>query len=220
MKSSKFYAVTFLTAALAAFTDAHAAGIDMKDPRRAVGLEDDIRIDAQVLQEAVSTSSPLGVRYQIQNLSRNTVAVADRVTESSYDLDTQTITLSIGCEVPASGLMPHLVLVMPGETKTLTAGALVRVTVPSGQSRFAVHPRLVQVKVNVLRDVAPFSQLIRPDSARSTPQTISDALFEKWMESSDAIFLNAVPVQWAAPTGRTAADRIDASSGAGMGTFE
>src|SRR6185436_2441155 len=54
-------ASTLLTAAAA-----NAAGIDMNDPRRALGRENDVRIDAQLLQETVSPGTAIAVTYQIQ----------------------------------------------------------------------------------------------------------------------------------------------------------
>lgn len=214
MKSSKLWAVIIATTAVVSTAAASPGGIDMKDPRRAVGLEDDIRIDAQVMQEAVGASSPVTVRYQIHNLTRATIAVADRVAESSYDPDSQTITLSLGCEVPSGGLVPHLVLIASGQTKTLTGGAVVHVAVPGNQSRFTPRPRLVQVTVNVLRDVSAFEGLIEQPPSK-TPAVMADGLFEKWIESNEPILLNAVPVHWNAGAGRSVGADQRAPSPAG-----
>jgi hypothetical protein len=192
---------------------ARADGVDMSDPRRALGREDDIRVDAQLVQDTISSSSPLNVRYQIQNFTQRPVAVADRISDVTYDAETATITLSIGAEVPHDGAMPHMVLVGPGEKKVLKSGGVVQVAVPSVRSPFIVVPRFVQIKVNVLRDLAPFSELIAgQESAKVAPQ-LTDAQFDRWIEANDAIFLNAIPVRWQAGSrGISAADRGPAAS--------
>lgn len=209
MKSSKWFLAIVATIAVLSAAAASAAGVDMKDPRRAVGREDDIRIDALVLQEAITSQSGVHVTYQIHNQTTDAVAVADRVSETSYDADTQTITLSIGSEVPASGAMPHVVVIGPGETKVLSGGAAVHVPVPNVRSPFISVPRYVQVKVNVLRDLKPFEKLITEQqhaAAAQTAQKLDDSLFEKWVESNDAIFLNSVPVRWEAARNTTSAE--------------
>jgi len=54
----------------------------------------------------------------------------------------------------------------------------------------------VQVKVTILRDLAPFAELIQNQSRTRGPQRLSDELFDRWLEGSDTIFLNALPVGW------------------------
>lgn len=171
---------------------ANAAGIDMKDPRRAVAREDDIRIDAQLVSDTVSPGAPVGVMYQIQNLSKETVAVADKVSDASYDVDTRTITVGIGSEVPGE-TMPHMVKIAPGEKKVLRASAVPTLNVQATRTAFAIVPRYVQVKVTVLRDLEPFATMIED---QSHAQALPDALFDRWIEGSDTIFLNTLPVQW------------------------
>ncbi|HEV7923238.1 MAG TPA: hypothetical protein VGR02_20845 [Thermoanaerobaculia bacterium] len=209
MKSPRLFLFLVLTiVVLYTAAGAHADGVDMTDPRRALGREDDVRVDAQLIQDTVSSSSPLNVRYQIQNFTDTPVAVADKISDVSYDSETATITLSIGAEVPKNGAMPHLVLVAPGQKKVLNSGGVVQVAVPNVRSPFVVVPRFVQIKVNVLRDVAPFRELIAKQEAVKTPQALSDAQFDRWVEANDAIFLNAIPVHWQAGTrGISAADQ-------------
>jgi len=175
---------------------AHAAGVDMKDPRRALGREDDVRIDAQLVQDTISATSPLNVTYQVQNFTSAPVAVADKVCDISYDAESRTITMSIGSEIPADGAMPHVVLIGPGEKKVMTTGGVVHIAVPSVRSPFVSVPGYVQIKVNVLRDLGPFHELIARQTQSSLPQRLSDELFDKWIEGNDTIFLNAIPVRW------------------------
>ena len=153
MKPSKlFYSL------LAAIVLLHAAAaiadtIDMDDPRRTVGREGDVRIDAQLVQDTVSPGTPIGVAWQIQNFSKSPVAVADKVADATYDQDTRTITLSIGSEVPQDGKMPHVVTVAPGEKKVFRTGATPMLGATATRSPQA-GPRYVQVKVSILRDLA------------------------------------------------------------------
>jgi len=215
MKSSK---AVFAAAAVVVFVSgvARAAHVDMNDPKRALGREDDVRIDAQLATDNISSNSPISVTYQIENLTSHSVGIADRVSDISYDTESQTLTLSIGSEVPANGTMPHLTIVNPGEKRVLTSAAVPHVNVPSMRTPFTVVPRYVQVKVNILRDIAPFEKLIaqQVEAAVSTrAQTLSDAQFEQWIESSDAIFLNSIPVRWNA--GRPSA--VEASYAAPVG---
>src|SRR5438552_17418410 len=178
MRSSKL----FLTIAVFQVAAAYAAHVDMKDPRRALGREDDIRVDAQLVDDTVSTGSPVGVTYQIAHLSPQPVAVADKVCAVSYDADTRTITLSIGSEVPKDGTMPHLVTIGSKEKKTFTIGAILHVATPTVRSPFTRVPRFVQVKVNFLRDVEPFRTLIENQSTRTTSAIeLTDAQFDKWL---------------------------------------
>ena len=100
MKPSKlFYSL------LAAIVLLHAAAaiadtIDMDDPRRTVGREGDVRIDAQLVQDTVSPGTPIGVAWQIQNFSKSPVAVADKVADATYEHDTRTITMTKVSDLP------------------------------------------------------------------------------------------------------------------------
>jgi hypothetical protein len=184
-----------LIAAIVLIPSAFAGGgIDMDDPRRTVGREDNVRVDAQLIQDTVSPGTPISITYQIENASKAPVAVADKVMDASYDQDSRTITVSIGSEVPADGKMPRVVTVAPGEKKVFRAGVTPSFGAAAARSTLA-PPRYVQIKVSILRDLDPFAKLITPSSAG---QTLSDELFDRWFESNDTIFLNAVPVRFSA----------------------
>lgn len=211
-----FSAVVLLTAAAA-----EAARVDMNDPRRAVGREDDIRVDAQITKDVLSNSSPIAVTYQIENLTRGWIAVADKACTTDYDRDSQTITLSVGAEVPKDGDLPHMVTIAPGAKKTFSVGAMAHVAVTGSRSPFASYPRFVQVKVNVLRDVTPFQELIAKQEAAGAVAQIrlSDAQFDAWMQANDSIFLNSIPVGWKSG-GSSTIDAEQSSSRTGqMSTF-
>ena len=193
-------AATFATVLSAAV--ANAASIDMNDPRRALGREDDVRIDAQLLSDTVSPGTPVGVTWQIQNMTAQPVAVATKVVDASYDADSRTITLAIGSEVPDDGNMPQMVVIAPGEKKVFRAAATPVITPAAARGARGSAPRYVQVKVSILRKLEPFLSLIRKQTPTTKPEPLSDELFDQWFESTDTIFLNTVPVQWSAQTHR------------------
>lgn len=220
MRSSKLLVSAVATMFVA--VAAEAAHVDMNDPRRAVGREDDVRVDAQLIQDTVSSGSPVGVTFQVQNLTQQPIAIADKVCDLTYDSDSRTITLSVGSEVPNGGDMPHLTTIDPGDKKTFTTGAILHVATSAVRSALANAPQFVEIHVNVLRDITPFRALIDDQSkvagaAPAAPIQLSDQQFDKWLESNDTILLNAIPVRYnAAPK----ANLGDASQrGAGAGTF-
>lgn len=210
MKSSNsFFVATAVALVLSA--SAQAAKVDFNDPRRALGREDNIRVDAELSQEDVSSNSPLTVVYQIENLTKDPIAFADKSSDVSYEADSQTIVFSVGAEVPTGATMPHLVVIKPGEKQTFTAAGAVHVAVPNMRTPWTAVPRYVQIKVNVLKDLGPFADLISRQTATTTPILPND-LFDKWVNAVDAVFLNTIPVHWGAgaPDAMTA---VDASRG-------
>lgn len=185
---------------------AQAAHVDMNDPRRALGREDNIRVDAELLQDFVSPSSSINVTYQIDNLSNQSIGIADKVSDVSYDPDSATITLSIGAEVPTGATMPHVVIIAPGEKRVFTAGGLVHVAVPQQRTPWTVVPRYVQIKVNVLRDIKPFAALLEQQARSSAAPALPNDLFDKWVDAIDSVFLNSIPVHWSGGNERSAGD--------------
>ncbi len=173
-----------------------STGIDMTDPRRALGREGDVRIDAQLTNETVSPGAPIGVTWQIQNFTESPVAVASRVMDVSYDADSRTITVSIGSEVPDDGKMPLMTVIAPGEKKVFRSGMMLALGAAAMRSTISGSPQLVQLKVSILRDLDPFAAMIRKQTPTAELATLPDALFDQWFESTDTIFLNTLPVQW------------------------
>ena len=188
---------TFLLIAASTFfyTAAYAARVDMNDPRRALATDDDLRIDAQLSDDTIGSGSTVNVTYQVQNDSQRPVAIANKIIDSSYDPESLTVTVSIGSEIPNGPTMPRLCVVKAGEKRTFSTAVPVHVVMPATRSPFLAYPRYVQVKVIVLRDIAPFSDLIARQHDTVQPP-LPDALFETWVQNNDAIFLNAIPVHW------------------------
>src|SRR6185295_5262545 len=144
----------------------------------------DVRIDAQLLRDTVTPGTPMGVTYQIHNLSASSVAIADKVTDSSYDEDTRTITIGVGSEVPPDGNLPHMVIIKPGEKRVISTAALPALRADALRSTFASVPRFVQVKVAILRDIRPYAALIdKQQGSRAARVRLSDELFDQWFES-------------------------------------
>lgn len=195
MKSSSRIAVAVTVFVLVSST-LRAAGVDFKDPRRALGREDDIKVDAQMLQETLSPGSPISVTYQVENLTSAPIAIADKVADASFDADSQTITVSIGAEIPQGTSMPHLTTIAPGQTRAFRVGASAQVLVANAKGPWAHVPRFVQIVVNVLRDLKPFANLIAQQQKTASAPPLPNDLFEKWVASVSSVELNVLPVRW------------------------
>lgn len=187
----------------------------MTDPRRALGREDDVRVDAQLIQETISSGAPVGITYQVQNLTEHPIAIADKLCDVSYDIDSRTITLSVGSEVPKNGEMPHLTLIAGGAKKTMTIGAMLHVTTPSVRSPFVSVPQYLEIHVNVLRDLASFQALIDEQGKTTTPIMLTDRQFDEWLQNNDTIFLNAIPVHYVVAPKSNLTDASRGSNGGG-----
>lgn len=211
MKSSSRIAVAVAVFLLVCST-ARAAGVDFKDPRRALGREDDIKVDAQMLQETLSAGSPISVTYQIENLTASPIAIADKVADATFDADSQTITFSIGAEIPQGAAMPHLTVIAPGQTHAFRIGASAQVLVANAKSPWAHVPRFVQIVVNVLRDVKPFAKLIAQQTQSAAAPPLPNDLFDTWVDSVSSVELNVLPVRWSneqhGPTAEMARSRF------------
>jgi len=205
----------FVSAMLVAAV-ASAAHVDMTDPRRALGREDNIRIDAELLQDSLSPGASLSVTYQVQNLTAHSIGIADKFSDVSFDPDTATVTFAIGAEVPTGKTMPHVVTILPGETRVLTAGGMLHVAVPHQRTPWTAVPRYVQIKVNVLRDVTAFAALIEQQlKPASAAPALPNDLFEKWVDASDSVFLNTIPVHWSGRNEQISVDAADRTPGGG-----
>ncbi|MDQ6800252.1 MAG: hypothetical protein M3041_05380 [Acidobacteriota bacterium] len=195
MRSSKPF-FTAVAATWMVVASAMAAHVDFKDPKRALGREGDVRVDAELTQDTISATSPINVTYQIENLSKVAVAVADKIFDASFDADARTITLSIGAEVPPGPNMPHLAIIRPGEKRVLEGGALVHVVTPNIRTPWTAIPKYIQIQVTLLRDIAPFASLIEQQSRATIPVPLPNDAFDRWVENSESVLLNTIPVYW------------------------
>jgi hypothetical protein len=211
MSSSRPF-FTAVAAILIGAATATAARVDFRDPRRALGREGDIRVDAELSQDSVSPNAPVNVTYQIENLSRSTVAVADKIVDATFDSDARIITLSIGAEVPPGANMPHLAIIHPGQKRVFTGGAILHIVIPSVRTPWTAVPRYVQIQVTLLRDVTPFVKQIELQN-RAAVVPLPNDMFDRWVENSESVLLNTIPVYWKNETRRGTAENDRLSSG-------
>lgn len=204
MQSSKNFLAVVAATAIAA--SVFAARVDFKNPKRALGREGDVRVDAELSQYTISQTSPINVTYQIENLSNVAVAVADKILDAHFDAEARTIRFSIGAEVPPGPNMPHLVLIRPGEKRVLSSGALVRVVTPNIRTPWTAVPQYIQIQVTLLRDITPFASLIEQQSKGAVTVPLPNDMFDRWVESSGTVLLNTIPVYWKNENRRGAAE--------------
>src|SRR5216684_52359 len=74
--------------------------VDLNESRRVVGTDNDVRVDAEVWGDRLASSIAVPIKYDITNLRSGSIAVAELIPITSYDPETQIVTVSIGSEVP------------------------------------------------------------------------------------------------------------------------
>jgi hypothetical protein len=172
--------------------------VDMSEPKRVLGRDENVRIDAQLFANAVGSNSMVRINYEITNERDEAIAIADLDPFASYDRESRTITIEIGSEVPGNELLPRLVRIAAGERRSMTG--LARMPVVSVvKAPFAEPPRLIRLRMHFLDAVGPFEQLIGiPERAIRNP-ILADELFPQWIESTSTVSTNSIPIQWSGP---------------------
>jgi hypothetical protein len=204
----KLILVAALAVAAAACTSSKP--VNMQEARRVVGTENDVRVDAEVFSDKLMSTTTIPLKYDITNERPDAIAIADLIPEASYDPDTQTVTVSIGSEVPGAQLLPRLIRIAPGEKKSFSTSARVSIVMGRALNPNTRVPNALRLKVNFLGDTTPFQQLIAiPERGVYDPK-LADELFPKWLERNETVYTNTLPMRWGfepeptpqVPTGR------------------
>jgi hypothetical protein len=188
-------AVSAIFLASCATTVRSSKPVDQNEPRRVVGTENEVRVDAEIFGEILQRSVAIPVKYDVTNGRKAPIAIADIVPDTSYDNETQTVTVNIGSEVPGQMLLPRLIRIAPGEKKSFSTIARVNIMLPT-ETPMTRIPRALRLKINFLGDTAQFEQLIAiPERGVYDPK-LADELFPKWLERNETIYTNALPMHW------------------------
>lgn len=167
----------------------------MKEARRVVGTESDVRVDAEVYGDRLGPNITLPVKYDVTNHRNTTILIADLIPESTYDPETHMVTISIGSEIPGEQFLPRLIPIRPGERKSFSTAAHVVIVANPG-SPWVPRPNALRIKVNFLSDPMPFEKLISiPEKAVHDP-VLAAQLFPKWVEGNETVFTNTLPMRW------------------------
>lgn len=188
-----------LLALITAVGCASTPNVDMSEPRRVVGTENAVRIDAAVRGDELRMGVPVNITYEITNQRDTVIAIADIVPETTYDVETQIVTVNVGSEVPGEQLLPRLIAIGPGETKSFNISAPVRVLMPTGQltdPRRRIGPNALRLKVNFLGETSPFQPLIGITQKAVHDPKLADDLFALWLEHNEVVTTSTVPMRW------------------------
>jgi hypothetical protein len=177
-----------------------STAVDMAEPRRIVGTENSVRVDAQVSADQVSPGSHIPITYEITNQRDTAIAVAELIPETTYDPESHMFTVSIGSEVPGNELLPRLVSIAPGEKKSFsTLARVIYVRTPRPvDAQLGSESANFRLKLNFLSDTEPFRELIGIKEVAVTDPKLADALFPLWLERNEVVYTNAIPMRWSA----------------------
>jgi len=193
VRNSILLAATLLLISCA--TAARNTPVNQKEPRRVVGTDNDVRIDAEIFGDHLQSAISIPLNYDITNSRPASIAIADIIPETNYDPDTQTVTVNIGSEVPGEQLLPRLIRIAPGEKRSFSTVARVNILMPS-ETPVSRIPRAMRIKVNFLDDTTQFEKLIAiPERGVYDPK-LADELFPKWLERNQTLYTNALPMRW------------------------
>jgi hypothetical protein len=171
--------------------------INMKEPRRMVGTENNVRVDAEIYGEDMIQGASIAIKYEITNQRATPILIADLIAQSNYDPETRTVTVDIGSEIPGEELLPRLLSIPAGERRSFNTGAHINVHMPPN-SRLP-KPHALQLRVNFLGDPAPFLKLVDIPERAVHDKKLADELFPKWVEVTETVTTNALPMRWQGP---------------------
>lgn len=169
----------------------------MSEPRRLVGTESSVRVDAEIGSDELGPGTAVPLTCEITNGRAHTIAVADIVPHVTFDPETRTITVALGSEVPGESTLPRLIAIAPGEKKTISASVRTALGIPAQSSNPArAYPTAIRVKVNFLTDTTAFGDLIAMEQKAVVDPRRADEVFPLWIEKNEAVYTNAVPIRW------------------------
>lgn len=189
-------AVAFLAACASTTPSTSKSKIDMKEPRRVLGNDAGVRIDAMVYEDELSETTAIPITYEVTNHRKAPILIADLIPASSYDGDTQTVTIDLGSEVPGENFLPRLILIAPEESKTFSTVAHSRITTLPGASPWIPRPSLVRLRLNFLTDAKPFQELIGITQKGVYDPKLAADLFPKWVDGNETVLTNPLPMHW------------------------
>ena len=170
--------------------------VDMKEPRRIVGTENGVRVDAEIFGDHLTPNTSIPLRYDVTNQRATPILIADLIPQANYDAETQTVTVNVGTEIPGEQFLPRLIPIAAGEKKSFSAGVHVVIASATAVSPWQARPNALRLKINFLSEIEPFEKLIAiPEKAVHDPQ-LADQLFAKWVEGNETVTTNSLPMRW------------------------
>lgn len=172
--------------------------INMKEPRRMVGTENNVRVDAEIYGEDLVQGSSIAIKYEITNQRSSPILIAELIAQTSYDPETRMVTINIGSEIPGEAYLPRLISIPSGDRRSFKTGAHINIRTPTN-SPWSPKPSALQLRVNFLGDAAPFVKLVDiPERAIRDPKLAAE-LFPKWVEGNETVTTNSLPMRWQNP---------------------
>ena len=195
------FALTLLAAACSSTSPPAPASttgkIDMKEARRMVGTENNVRVDAEIYGEDLVQGASIAIKYDVTNQRAQPILIADLIPQANYDPDTRTVTIDIGSEIPGEEFLPRLISIPSGARRSFNGGAHINIRMPM-QSPWTPKPRALQLRVNFLGDTTPFLRLIDIPEKAVRDRQLAAELFPKWVEGNETVTTNALPMRWMA----------------------
>jgi hypothetical protein len=191
-------AAAALLLALTATGCATSRPVDLAESRRVLGTENQVRVDAEVWGDRLSSASTVTFRYDITNQRAGSIAIAELMPVTSYDPETQTVTVDIGSDVPGENFLPRLIVIGPGEKKSFSGVARVNVLLPAERASAPAvrYPNALQLKLNFLNDPQPFAQLVGMAERGVHDPKLAAALFPQWLDRNEVVLTNTLPMRW------------------------
>jgi hypothetical protein len=186
--------IVFLLLVVAMTSCTSTKPVNLSEPRRMVGTDNGVRVDAEIYGETLSASNNIALKVDVTNLRATTILVADLIPEASYDPETQMVTVEIGSEIPGEQFLPRLLSIAPSGRRTFATGARLVVRPSPGVPRG--RPNALRIRLNFLGEIGPFQTLVDiPERAVHDP-VLAAAIFNRWVERNETVTTNSLPMQW------------------------